>query len=192
MTAGWRGKNPPASFSTSEQTLVTAQWKTFKEKIALRDFTKVSPSLWHSERFNSLKSDDARLAFLYILTSEHQNSAGCYRLPDAYAAADLRWSVERFQKARFELAEADLIVYDMKSSVVMVRNWFHHNPPMNPKHRKGIQLILERLPSQLIWQAANSELDQLLAPAAAYEPVNHQPHVQTKSWENCRPKKQTA
>ncbi len=150
----------------------------------MRDFTKISPRLWHSERFNGLKSDDARLAFLYVLTSEHQNSAGCYRLPDAYAAADLSWPVERFQKARVELAEADLIVYDAKSSVVMVRDWFRHNPPMNPMHRKGIQHILERLPSQMIWKAANIELEQLSAPAAAYDPVKHQSQAQTKSWEN--------
>lgn len=128
----------------------------------MRDFSKVSPSLWHSERFNGLKSDDARYAYLYVLTSEHQTSAGCYHLPDAYAAADLRWSLERYQRARRELTEAELIRFDEANSVLMVTRWLKFNPPMNDKHLKGIRHSLDRLPSQEIWSAASTELDDFL------------------------------
>ena len=129
----------------------------------MRDFSKVSPSLWHSERFNGLPSDDARYAYLYLLTSVHQTSAGCYRLPDEYAAADLHWRVERYRTARAELVKADLIRFDATASVLMVTRWFRFNPPMNEKHLKGIRHILERLPSQIIWADATSELDETLA-----------------------------
>lgn len=132
----------------------------------MRDFSKVSPSLWHSERFNSLASDDARFAYLYMLTCEHQTSAGCYRLPDAYAAADLRWPVERYQRALSELIGSGLIVHDPAASVVMVTRWFRFNSPMNEKHLKGIRHILERLPSQKIWAEATAELDECLAAIA--------------------------
>ena len=48
----------------------------------MREFSKVSPAVWQSERFHSLPSDDGRYVHLYLLTNDHQNSAGCYRLPD--------------------------------------------------------------------------------------------------------------
>jgi hypothetical protein len=132
----------------------------------VRDFSKISPTLWHSERFNGLANDDARYTYLYLLTSEHQTSAGCYRLPDAYAAADLHWPVERYRKARAELLEAGLIRFDANANVLMVTRWFRFNPPMNEKHLKGIRHIMERLPSQTIWADATAELDETLAATA--------------------------
>ena len=52
-------------------------------------FTKVHPAIWRSQRFMGLASNDAKLLHLYFLTSEHQNSAGAYVIPDGYVAADL-------------------------------------------------------------------------------------------------------
>ena len=76
----------------------------------MRDYSKVSPKLWRSPRFRSLESGDARLFYLFFLTCEHQSSAGCFRLPVAYAASDLGWTEERFQMARSALVEAELLV----------------------------------------------------------------------------------
>jgi len=132
----------------------------------VRDFSKVSPTVWQSERFNSLATDDARYTYIYLLTSQHQTSAGCYRLPDAYAAADLHWPVERYKKARAELEKAELIRFDASASVLMVTRWFRINPPMNEKHLIGIRHVLERLPSQTIWADATAELDEALAAVA--------------------------
>jgi hypothetical protein len=133
----------------------------------MRDFSKVSPSLWHSQRFNSLPSDDGRFLHLYLLTCEHQNSAGAYRLPDAYAAADLKWHEDRYRTARADLEAADLVAFDATASVVFVRRWFKHNPPTNPSHLKGIQRVLERLPSQTVREAASAELETVQATITA-------------------------
>jgi hypothetical protein len=86
----------------------------------MREFSKISPALWQSERFNSLPSDDGRYLYLYLLTNEHQNSAGCYRLLDLYACSDLRWSIERYSKARSELVDGGLVRFDAKGPVVMI------------------------------------------------------------------------
>ena len=133
----------------------------------MRDFSKISPTLWHSTRFNGLATDDARYAYLYLLTSEHQTSAGCYRLPDAYAAADLHWPVDRYLKALAELVTAGLVKHDATASVIMITRWFRFNAPMNEKHLKGIRHVLERLPSRIIWAAATAELDETLAATVA-------------------------
>ena len=126
----------------------------------MRDFSKISPALWHSPRFNSLPSDDGRYLYLYFLTCEHQNSAGCYRLPDGYACDDLRWSVERYASARKQLVEAGLIGFDESCSVLMIARWYKHNPPMNEKHFIGIERILEKLPSGAIREAALIALNE--------------------------------
>src|SRR5262245_38681348 len=75
----------------------------------MREFSKISPAVWHSPRFNSLPSDDGRYLYLYLLSSPHQTSAGAYHLPEGYACADLGWSQKRYREARETLIEADLI-----------------------------------------------------------------------------------
>jgi hypothetical protein len=120
----------------------------------MRDYSKVSPAVWQSERFNNLASDDARYLYLYLLTNEHQTMAGCYRLPDGYACADLRWPLERYEQARSELVEADLVQFDASVRVIGVTRWFKHNPPVSENHLTGIERHLERLPSPPIAEAA--------------------------------------
>jgi hypothetical protein len=122
-----------------------------------RDYSKVSPRLWQSSRFGFLP-DDAKFAFLYLLTSEHQNSAGCYRLPDGYATADLRWTLDRYRKAREHLVKAGMIQFDPDESVVMIERWFNHNQPMSEDHLTGIERILERIDSDQIREAAQKAL----------------------------------
>lgn len=133
----------------------------------MRDFSKISPALWHSQRFNTLPSDDGRYLYLYFLTCEHQNSAGCYRISDGYACDDLQWSQERYLNARSQLITADLIAFDNDCRVVMICRWFKHNPPMNEKHLIGIERVLEKLPSATIQKAAQDALSETWEAIAA-------------------------
>jgi hypothetical protein len=75
----------------------------------MREFSKISPRVWRSQRFRALASDDARHLHLYLLTCEHQNSAGAFRLPAGYACNDLNWGQDRFSRALAELEEAGLM-----------------------------------------------------------------------------------
>ena len=88
----------------------------------MRDFSKISPALWQSKRFNTLPSDDGRYLYLYLLTNGHQTSAGAYRLPDGYATNDLRWELSRYVKARHELISADLILIADAFFITMIFN----------------------------------------------------------------------
>ena len=124
----------------------------------MRDYSKISPSVWHSQRFNNLPSDDGRYLYLYLLTSSHQTSAGCFQLPDGYACSDLSWALERYRAAREQLVEADLIRLDTETNVVMITRWFKHNPPMSDSHLLGIERVLERIPSDKICEAAQEAL----------------------------------
>lgn len=133
----------------------------------MRDFSKISPALWQSQRFNTLPSDDGRYLYLFFLTCQHQNSAGCYRISDGYACDDLQWPKERYLNARSLLIAADLIAFDNDCLVVMLCRWFKHNPPMNEKHLIGIERILEKLPSITIQSAAQGALNEAWEAIAA-------------------------
>lgn len=88
-----------------------------------QDFTKVSPAVWRSKRFLAL-DDAGKVLYLYSLTCEHQNSTGCFRLPDAYASADLQWSIEKYRQYRDGLVSADLLAVDVENSMIYVCRWF--------------------------------------------------------------------
>lgn len=129
----------------------------------MRDFSKVSPQIWRSKRFGTL-GDDARMFILYLLTCQHQTSAGCMSLPDAYAAADLHWTGERLQAARQAVIDADMLVHDGASDEYFVRRWYQHNPPTNSKHRHGVERLISELDSEAVQEAAQCEY-QSLSPA---------------------------
>jgi hypothetical protein len=136
----------------------------------MRDYSKVSPKLWRSPRYRGLESGDARLLYLFFLTCEHQSSAGCFRLPVAYAASDLGWAEERYGSARAALVEAELLVFDAGTDEYFVPRWFKHNPGTNAKHRKGIERLISELDSDHVREAAEAEYTDSQGAPLATEP----------------------
>ena len=132
----------------------------------MREFSKVSPKIWESNRFRSLADDSARLAYLYLLSNGHQTSAGCYRLPSAYACADMAWGPDKYEAALQALFEAQLIDVDGDTSEVFIHRWFKHNPPTNEKHAKGTTRLVEKIESDRLRELANQELQEALNKAA--------------------------
>lgn len=124
----------------------------------MRDFSKVSPRLWQSIRFRNLPDDDARYLYLFLLTCSHNNSAGAFRLPAAYAAADLGWTVDRLDKGLGALADGNLIERDQTTEELFVLRWFHHNPPTNRKHLLGIERLISELDSDAVRETAEAEV----------------------------------
>jgi hypothetical protein len=112
-----------------------------------RDFGLVKSSLWGSSRFRRLKSDTARLSYVYLHSNEHGSAIGAYRLPKQYLAADMACSQDHVDEIIVDLEGVGLIDYDHGESVVRIRKWFEHNPITNPKHLIGSVRSLMRLPS---------------------------------------------
>lgn len=116
----------------------------------MRDYTKVSNSVWKSKKFRSLKNTDDRLAYLYLLTGPHANSAGCYDLPIPYACADLEWEEKRYRDSLERLCNVGLIRFDAPENTVLVTKWFDHCEPMNPKHALSILTALDQASSEAL------------------------------------------
>lgn len=128
--------------------------------MSARKFTPVSPAIWRPGRFMSLASSDAKLLHFYLMTNEHQNSAGAYRLPDGYACADLGWTPEKYRQYRAELVEACLIDFDDATSTVYIEQWFKHSPPQNDKHALGTRRMIEAIDSDAIREKVEAEFEE--------------------------------
>jgi hypothetical protein len=130
-----------------------------------REFSKISPKVWRSKRFRALPSDDARMFLVFAMTCEHQTSAGCFRMPDAYGAADLAWPIERMKTARSEVIDAGLLAFDKATDEYFVPGWFAHNKPMNASHQKAIIRYISDLESDAVREVAEAELQPALIPS---------------------------
>jgi hypothetical protein len=118
--------------------------------MSTRKFSMVSPAIWRPGRFLSIADPAAQLLYLYYLTCEHQTSAGCFRLPDGYACADLGWSIDRYADVRAKLVEAEMIAFDAETSTIYVERWFQHCAAMSDKHATGIRKIITVIESEAI------------------------------------------
>lgn len=112
----------------------------------MRDYAKISCSIWQSRKFRSLQDDDARLLYFYLHTSPNVNSVGCYVLPGGYAVTDLGWDAIRYRKAIDRLSIAQLIAFDPAENLVRIIDYLKHDPFTNPKHAAGAVKIALALP----------------------------------------------
>lgn len=127
--------------------------------MSARKFSMVSPAIWRPGRFLSLGDPKAQVLYLYFLTCEHQNSAGCFRLPDGYASADLDWPVAQYVTVRQTLIEGEMIAFDPATSTIYVERWFHHCAAMSDKHATGIRRVISAIESDLIREKVEADFE---------------------------------
>lgn len=112
----------------------------------MRDYGKISTTIWNSQKFCSLPTDDTRLLYFYLHTCPHVNSVGCFVLRSGYAAEDLQWETERYQEALDSLSKANLVRVDRAERLVKIVNFLAFDPFTNAKHAKGAIKIALSLP----------------------------------------------
>lgn len=117
----------------------------------MREFAKISTSIWGSRKFKSLPSDDARLVYLYLHTCPHVNSLGCFVLPFGYALSDLGWNDMdtdpiRYRNCIRDLCDSGLIGFEKGENLVRIVDFLKHSPFSNEKHAKGAIKLLGGIP----------------------------------------------
>lgn len=125
----------------------------------MREFTMVSPRVWRSKRFKKMPRC-GQLTYLYLLTSEHQNMAGVYRLPPAYAASDLGWTVDEFTAALDNVVAVGLAHRDIDTDEVMIAKWFKFNAPKGKTTIKGVENVLEKIESENLYELATQAFEE--------------------------------
>lgn len=108
-------------------------------------YGKVHGSFWRDMEDEGV-SDGGMLLFLYLITCEHRNIIGLYRLPFAYVSADLRCDLETVSKRFAELVEKGFVKYDESTKVVFVRNFLKYNPLDNANVEKNAVKAVQELP----------------------------------------------
>ena len=106
-------------------------------------YTTVESIIWHDEKFRSLP-EDARMLFLYLLTSPHSNMLGIFYLPKLYACSDLQWDPERYQRGIDTLCHTLLIEVD--KDIIWVKNYLKYNQIRGPRQVTGAVNRLMSLP----------------------------------------------
>lgn len=110
----------------------------------MAEYNIISQSIWHSEKFKTLKDDQfSKLVFLYLVNSPHSNSCGCYAIHIGYIMADLNCSEKDAKEAIESLTQRLLIEYNYEENTVLIPNFMEHNPPRNPNH--GIKVLNDSL-----------------------------------------------
>lgn len=104
----------------------------------MRDYGKVHTSFWSSDDTHNL-SDDAKLLAIYLLTGQHTNMIGCFRLPDGYVTEDLNWPLERVLKGFGELSKNGFATRDSSSKWVVIHKFLSWNTLDNPN--QGISAL---------------------------------------------------
>lgn len=113
----------------------------------MREYGKISTSLWMSKKFRSLKTDDrARLLYVYLHTCQQANSIGCFVLPKGYAKSDLHWPDSAMDRAIEALIHAGLVEWNHQEEVVRIVGFLGHSPCTNHKHAAGSFKLATMLP----------------------------------------------
>lgn len=130
----------------------------------MRDYGKVHTSFWISDGMRRV-SDDARLLALYLLTGQHTNMIGCFRLPDGYVSEDLAWTPERVSKGFDELSSNGFATRDKASKWVLIRNFLSWNSVENPNQGIAALRLFDQVPDK---SSIKPELARVLAAAIAH------------------------
>lgn len=112
----------------------------------MRVYGSIYSAFWHDEKISSF-SDDAKLLGVYLLTSDHGNLLGCFRLPLGYIAEDLSWTKERVTKALEIMQREKFIIYDYKLSWILICNYLKWNPLANPNQGKSLENLFPQVPN---------------------------------------------
>lgn len=112
----------------------------------MRDYGRVYSAFWQSAEARSF-TEDARTLALYLLTSPHANLIGCYRLPDAYAADDLQWSLERVSEGFAVLQAKGFASRDDATKWVLIHKYLLWNGFENGNVAIAAQKAFDQVPS---------------------------------------------
>lgn len=123
----------------------------------------VSPLFWSDEKVVGWDEPTTLLA-LYLLTCEHRNLEGLYRLPYAYIQADLEWSADEVRERMGELIVCGFIDYDEAARVVLLPKALKYHTPKSERHVQGAINALQEVPDTVLW-------DRFVAAAGEFAPA---------------------
>jgi len=122
----------------------------------------VYSKIWDDKKIKQL-STEAKLFFIYCLTSKHTNFLGLFHLPQLYIQADLNFEPKQIANIINELEKNKLILYDRESEVILIVNYIKYHQ-LNSKQLKGTIPIIVDIPDTYLFQTLYNILNALNNP----------------------------
>ncbi len=114
----------------------------------MRDYGVVRVRFWDWAKRKSLNAEERELA-LYLLTSPHGNSLGCFRLPMAYLCDDLGKGSDTVTQTVSRLSEIGFLERDEETGWTWIIGFLEHNPIPNRNVGKAVEKQLDAVPPEV-------------------------------------------
>lgn len=118
----------------------------------MANYYRVSPKFWPWARRRGLTDAQTELA-LYLLTCEHRNLEGLYRLPKLYISADLNWAPKKVDENLAAVLATGFALYDEDAEMLLIPKALKHQAPTTEKQIAGAIAQIERIPRSCLWDA---------------------------------------
>ena len=124
-------------------------------------YRKIEVRIWNDRKFRSL-SDNAKLAFMMLLTHPDTNQLGFIRGRSVTMAYDLGWQPNAMSNAILELSKMGMVMVDEQAGLMFIVNFLKHNPPNGVNGAKSWSGLLDLLPECDLLDDALSSLKQVV------------------------------
>lgn len=138
---------------------------------------RVSPRYWSGDR--RTWPDREKLLGVYLLTCEHRNTEGFYRMPKGYIATDLGWSPRTVEDTLANVIGAGFVMYDHDAEVALLPGALKRQRPTTDNQIAGAVRKIALVPDNTLWDAFLAACEAhcpKLAEAIRNEPEIH-PHT---------------
>ena len=108
-------------------------------------YRKIDVRIWNDRKFREL-DDNAKLAFLLLLTHPDTNQLGFIRSRSVSLAFDLGWQSEAMSNAIQTLCQMGMLMADEKAGLMFLPNFLKYNPPNGVNGAKSWAGLLDLLP----------------------------------------------
>jgi hypothetical protein len=114
----------------------------------MREYGQVQTAFWIDPKCQSM-DDDSKLFILYILTSPHTNSLGCFRATLGYIESDLGWDKSKIIETVSKPFVNRFVTVDFGLGWVFVPKFIKWNQPANPNVWKKLFKDFSLVPKKL-------------------------------------------
>lgn len=108
-------------------------------------YRKIDVRIWNDRKFREL-DDNAKLAFLLLLTHPDTNQLGFIRSRSVSLAFDLGWHSDVMSNAIQTLCQMGMLMTDEKAGLMFLPNFLKYNPPNGVNGAKSWAGLLDLLP----------------------------------------------
>lgn len=108
-------------------------------------YRKIDVRIWNDRKFREL-DDNAKLAFLLLLTHPDTNQLGFIRSRSVSLAFDLGWHSDAMSNAIQTLCQKGMLMADEMAGLMFLPNFLKYNPPNGVNGAKSWTGLLDLLP----------------------------------------------